>query len=235
MLTYKTYKNDEKEGELRLKTLIGIPCRGKVHTAFSASLLGMRRVGETHYDFKQSTMIFDGRNEIAVDAITSGADRVMMIDTDMTFKPDMMERMSARLDEGCEMVCGIFFRRVTPTAPVIFTKLQPPILADDGKTKIRQVVEYRKYPKDSLFPVEGCGFGAVMMTTDLIKDVWDHYGAAFAPTDWCGEDMAFCYRARQLGHLIWCDSSIKVGHIGDYEYNERTYLQQLKMAMEEKK
>ena len=220
---------------MRLKTLIGIPCRNKVHTAFSASLLGMRRVGETHFDFKQSTMIFDGRNEIAVDAITNGADRVMMIDTDMTFKPDMMERMSARLDEGCEMVCGIFFRRVTPTAPVIFTKLQPPIIADDGKTKIRQVVEYKNYPKDSLFPVEGCGFGAVMMTTDLIKDVWDHYGAAFAPTDWCGEDMAFCYRARQLGHLIWCDSSIKVGHIGDCEYNERTYLQQLKMAMEEMK
>lgn len=228
MLTYKTYKNDEKEGELRLKTLIGIPCRNKVHTAFCASLLGMHRVGETHYDFKQSTMIFDGRNEIFVDAITNGADRVMMIDTDMTFKPDLMERMSARLDEGCEMVCGIFFRRVTPTAPVIFKQLQPPIVDNNGK-KIKQVVEYKNYPKDSLFTVEGCGFGAVMMTTNLIKDVWDHYGAAFAPTDWCGEDMAFCHRARQLGHVIWCDSSIKVGHIGDCEYNEKTYLQQLKM------
>lgn len=32
------------------------------------------------------------------------------------------------------------------------------------------------------------------------------------------EDWAFCNRARQLGHKIWCDQSIILQHMGDYPY-----------------
>ncbi len=33
-----------------------------------------------------------------------------------------------------------------------------------------------------------------------------------------GEDMYFCMKARQAGFDIWIDSTIKVAHIGDYNY-----------------
>ena len=33
------------------------------------------------------------------------------------------------------------------------------------------------------------------------------------------EDWFFCHQARSLGFKIWMDSTIKLGHIGDYEYD----------------
>ena len=208
--------------------LIGIPCMDEVDTLFMGSLIGLKRNCDIHIDIKKGSLIFDARNEIAVDAITQGADRVLWLDSDMRFSGDLMERMSARIDQGCEMVCGIFFKRIIPTVPVIYTELAPPTVDAEGK-KTGHVVPYMDYPKDSLFEVNACGFGAVMMTTELIKAVWDAYRQPpFIPFDWCGEDMAFCYKARQLGRKIWCDSSIKVGHIGKMEFNEQTYLSQVK-------
>jgi hypothetical protein len=67
-----------------------------------------------------------------------------------------------------------------------------------------------------------------MMTMELVKAVWDTFGPAFHPLDWCGEDMAFCYKARQLGRKIWCDSSIKIGHLGQIEFGEETWKSQPK-------
>lgn len=198
----------------------------KVDTHFMASLLGMRRVGETHFDIKTCSLTHDARNEIAVDAITNDADRVLMIDSDMRFDPDMMERMSARLDEGYDMVCGLFFKRKLPTSPVIYSQLSPPDEDENGNI-VPHVVPYVKYPKNTLFEVDGCGFGAVMMTKQLIKDVWDEFGQPpFMPLEWCGEDMSFCYKVRMLNRKIWCDSSIRVGHMGQTEFNEDTYLAQ---------
>lgn len=209
-----------------MKTLIALPCMDNVDTMYHASLLGMRRVGAVNIDIKKGSMIFDARNEAAMDAITQEADRVLWIDTDMVFKNDMMERMSARLDHGCEMVCGLFFKRIIPTSPVIYKKLEPPTIDERGH-EVPGVIPYTDYPKDSLFEVEGCGFGAVMMTTELLIDVWNAFKQApFMPLDWCGEDMAFCYKVRQLGRKIWCDSSIKVGHMGKIEFNEQMWLNQ---------
>lgn len=32
------------------------------------------------------------------------------------------------------------------------------------------------------------------------------------------EDWYFCEKARKLGYSVWCDTAIKLGHIGPYEY-----------------
>lgn len=212
-----------------MKLLIGIPCMDKVDTLFMSSLLGMKRPADTelHFNIKKGSMIYDARNEIAIDAITQGADRVLWIDSDMRFSNDMLERLSARIDMGCEMVCGLFFKRVMPTAPVIYKQLDPPVKDAEGNI-VPHVVPFTDYPQDTLFEVEGCGFGAVMMTMELVKAVWDTFGPAFHPLDWCGEDMAFCYKARQLGRKIWCDSSIKIGHLGQMEFGEETWKSQPK-------
>ena len=37
------------------------------------------------------------------------------------------------------------------------------------------------------------------------------------------EDLSFCMRARDVGSEIYCDSRIKVGHIGQYTFSEEGY------------
>ena len=86
-----------------MKTMIAVPCMDTVPTRFMTSLLAMRKVGEPciHY-FEMSSLIYDARNKIARAAIKEKCERVLWLDSDMEFEPDLMERLSARIDEGRE-------------------------------------------------------------------------------------------------------------------------------------
>ena len=79
---------------------------------------------------------------------------------------------------------------------------------------------YKDYQKDSVFEVACCGFGAVMTTTQALYDVGHVYGNPFSPLNGIGEDFSFCIRATSLGKRIWCDSSVKLKHISQYEIGE---------------
>lgn len=205
-----------------MKTMIGIPCMDMIHTRFVSSLMGMKRVGETHINFKVSSMIYDSRNLICADAIEAGADRILWIDSDMRFDPDAMERLSADMDEtGAEYVCGIFFGRNEKCEPVIYKDIKPPAMIND--VPVNRLTRFDPYPKDSLFDIAGSGFGFVMTSVDLIRRVWNEFGPPFSQYPWCGEDLSFCYRVGQMGVRMLCDSRVKVGHLGQAEYNEKTY------------
>ena len=41
-----------------------------------------------------------------------------------------------------------------------------------------------------------------------------------------GEDLSFCGRASEVGAELWCDSTIKMGHVGLGTITEDIYLSQ---------
>lgn len=207
-----------------MKTLICIPCMDMVHAAFMKSLLGMRKVGQTRFTITCSSLIYDARNHMAKKAVTEGYDRVLWLDSDMDFEPDLMERLSARLDEGLDFVSGLYFTRKAPTRPVIFKECGY-FTGEDGEVT-PVALFYDEYPKDDLFKIQASGFGGVMMTTDLIKRVAEKFGLPFAPMLGFGEDLSFCGRVQQIGGEMWCDSSIKMGHVGLGTITEAVYLSQ---------
>jgi predicted O-methyltransferase YrrM len=43
-----------------------------------------------------------------------------------------------------------------------------------------------------------------------------------------GEDLAFCIRAKKAGFKIWCDPTIPLNHIGEQEFNSKTYYDWMK-------
>ena len=206
-----------------MKTLICIPCMDMVHTDFMKCLLGMRRVGETKITISCSSLIYDARNSMARRAVKEGFDRVLWLDSDMTFEPDLMERLSARLDEGRDYVSGLYFTRKAPVRPVLY-KTCGYYENEDGVRPM--AVWYDDYPRDDIFKVEATGFGGVMMTTDLIKRVADKFGLPFSPMLGFGEDLSFCGRVMQCGEEMWVDSTIKMGHVGLGTITESTYLSQ---------
>ena len=210
-----------------MKTLIAIPCMDHVATGFVTSLLGLRRVGECNCAMTQSSLIYDARNTLAMSAIDNGFDRVLWLDSDMRFDGDMMERLAKDMDDSAECVCGLYFKRRLPTGPVIYKRVD--IEQDDQQ--IKAIVEpYEDYPRNAPFEVKGMGFGAVMMNVDLLKRVTDKYGLPFSPMLGFGEDLTFCWRLQQLGVKMWCDSGVKVGHLGTIEYGEDMYTRQCEEA-----
>ena len=172
----------------------------------------------------QSSLIYDARNQLARKAVQEGFDRTLWLDSDMTFEPDFYNRLSARLDEGLEMVTGLYVTRKIPIQPVIYDKCG--YFEHDGGGIVPFASSYKDYPKDSLFKIEGCGFGGVMVSTALIKRVADKFGLPFSPMLGLGEDLSFCGRVAEVGGEIWCDSTIKMGHVGRAIFTENVYLTQ---------
>ena len=205
-----------------MRTLIAIPCMDMVHTDFMRSAVGMRHRGETQFTFSQASLVYDGRNLLANTAIDGDFDRVLWLDSDMIFEPDLEERLHEDLDKGLDLVSALYFTRKPPLRPVIYRDIALDI--SDGQ-QIPRADSYLDYPTGSVFPIAGCGFGAVMMTTALLREVRDRYGLPFSPILGFGEDLSFCRRVTELGRVMWCDSGIRCGHLGTAVYNEELYRQ----------
>lgn len=206
-----------------MKYLVAVPCMDMMQTQFVCSLVAMPLFKETEITFGANSLIYDTRNQLAEKAIQGGFDRVLWFDSDMTFKPDTAHRLAARLDEGIDFCTGLYMTRKKPIRPTLFKSIEvdPP-----------RAVFYDDYPKDSLFEIAACGFGGVMMNVDLLKRVGVKFGAPFSPILGLGEDLSFCIRLSMLGVKMYCDSSIKMGHVGYHEITENTFFERLKNEQE---
>ena len=190
-----------------MKILVAIPCMDQVPAPFCNSLALLQKAGDCTLMMKSGSLIYTSRNALATAAIHTEADLVFWLDSDMVFKPDVLLRMLKTLQENnLDMLSGLYFRRVPPYSPVLFDQLE--INGVEAKYS-----EFQSIP-DGLFEVGACGFGCVLMKTDVFFDVHAKFGNMFAPIGNNGEDVAFCWRARQCGYKIYCDPSIICGHVG---------------------
>lgn len=208
-----------------MKTLIAIPCMDTVPIGFMTSLINLRKSEDTSYAVRQNTLIYDSRNILTAQAIQGGYDRILWLDSDMCFEPDLLERLTKDMDEGREFVTGLCFKRRRPVKPTIYKSLtyqtEPEIRAN--------AVCYEDYPQDEVFTVAGSGFAAALVKVDVLKKAWEKYGPPFNPLIQMGEDLSCCYRLTQMGFRMYCDSGIRVGHIGQEVYDERMYQNEQKI------
>ena len=183
-----------------MKTMIAIPAMEQMHSWTAQCLANLRHVGEckTEYIIRQQ-----------VDA--EGYDRILWIDSDMSFEADLLERLSTDLEQGWDAVTGLYFKRTFPLEPVIYDAI------DTEKPEART---FWNYPQDSLFPIAGCGFGGVLTKTEILRDLKE---PPFLPFLHLSEDLSFCVRMAEQGRRIACDSRIKLGHLGTIVYSEKLY------------
>lgn len=208
-----------------MKIMIATPCMDSVPTAFCQCILHLDKPAGTTAMLHPNSLVYDSRNLMALSAIEMGVDRIMWFDSDMVFTPNTLKQLSADMDEiGCDMVTGVYTKRIIPYTPVIYRELNEPTIDANGRPEAH-IKPYLDYPVNSIFPVEGCGFGCVMTSVALVKRVIDKFTSAFLPYLWAGEDLSFCYKVKQLGEKIYCDSRIKCGHVGQFVYSPDAYEQ----------
>ena len=209
-----------------MKVLIGIPCLSMVHTQFMASLLELRKPQGTKIAIESDSLTYFARNTIALKAIKGDYDYVFYVDSDMTFKPDILENLlrdaeSLRLD----VIGALCFRRQIPTRPVISKEMTLEQTENGFKSHEEP---YIYYPENAIVKVDAIGFGACLVSTKVLKRITRAYKTApFTPLPTLGEDYSFCYRARECGHDIFCDTSVKCGHIGTWIYDEDLFKNQV--------
>ena len=200
-----------------MRTMIAVPCMDMVHTLFMASMISLRKPEGTEVAIASCSLVYQARHTLAMKAMNERFDRVLWLDSDMNFGPDLLERLSADMDTGLEFVSGLYFTRKKPVIPCVYEVCHP-VTDANGETK--PGLECCREIPEGLFEIEGCGFGAVMMTTDLIRRAGP---IPFYPTDGFGEDLTFCRHARDAGAKLYCDGRIALDHIGISLINRQTY------------
>ena len=194
-----------------MKTMIAIPAMDQMHTWTVQCLENLERVGECKAEFVIRMQVATARNILAQKAIEGGFDRVLWIDSDMAFDPDMMKRLSDDLDQGFDAVTGLYFSRSLPVKPIIYKSID---------TETPEAEAYTDYPPDALFPIAGCGFGGLLMRTEALV----HYDdPPFLPFPHMSEDLSFCVRMAEKGYRLGCDSRVKLGHLGMIVFSEKLY------------
>ena len=191
-----------------MKVFVAIPSLDTIPALFCQSLALLQRSGDTIVGFQVGSLVYNARNELARQAIKSEADWVLWLDSDMVFEPDLLKKMLKVCEENdIDFLTGLCFRRKPPYTPTLFDRLDK-MEHGASYTTIMSVPEGR-------FKVGGCGFAGVLMSTDVLLSVAARFGGRmFDPLEGFGEDVSFCWRARQCGYEIWCDSDIELGHVG---------------------
>jgi GT2 family glycosyltransferase len=206
------------------RIMVGIPTVHDVAAPFFTSVLGLEYQPEQAYSYnvKTGSLIYSARNQIALDAIEGGFDYLVFLDSDMVLASDTLVKLLKDIEpNGIEFVSGLYFTRHMPVEPVLLSRLE---WSQDENGAHDDSEVCRTYLRDDLFEVAGAGMGCCIMRVDMITDITVAFKQGpFDPLPRLSEDYAFCWRARQIGKKLWCDSGIRPGHCGTYIYTEHDW------------
>ena len=187
-----------------MKLLIGIPTLDYVNSEFMKCLIDLvirlKNDGiQFEVDIESGTLVYMARERIAKKAVNENFTHVLWLDSDMVFNSDILDDL---MFSGKDFVTGIYQARRKGYGSVIFKSID-----------LQHVERFEKYPTET-FEIEGCGFGCVLTATHILKAVLLNKETCFTPILQYGEDIAFCFRCREMGYKLYCEPSVVCGHIG---------------------
>ena len=162
-----------------------------------------------------------GRNKVVQEFMKTKLEWLLWIDTDMAFQPREFDLVTESADpEERPIVSGLYYS--VERKPVAFWNNLHPA---DGMVHADPIPEPES---DGLIPVEGVGFGFVVVHRSVFERVAEAFGPLHPHRPWfdCSdfgpyqeppsEDLSFCHRARALDIPIYVHTGARVGHIKNY-------------------
>ena len=197
-----------------MKLILACPTYGPIDPAAVKSVrVAMMHASNNGHtwlgDSSPDRMIFAAaRNAIAKEACGSEADAVFWCDSDVLLPVWAITRLAA-YDK--DFITGVYFQRHAPHWPLIAQY-----------NRKRDTFQWLvKWDTDMLYPIDGCGFGCVLTSVQMLKDIQ----TKCEPSDdrespWFNyrkfsEDLDFCMRAMKAGYQLWVDSGVLCGHLAD--------------------
>ena len=184
-----------------MKLLIAVPTYGNVPVEFMESLIGlMDRLRQIDVDYelkiKNWTMVYKARDFLAQYAMDNDFTNVLWFDSDMVFAPDVFERLC---EYDAPFIVASYAARQYPFSLVAFKDIS--------------MVGYPRAKLGETCVVDACGFGCVLMDTEVLRAVSKRFNSCFQPNGSMGEDVAFCNKADSVGYKV-LHVPVSVGHIG---------------------
>lgn len=163
------------------------------------------------------TNIFAGRNKLCKSAIENKCDWLLMIDSDMTFPADSFKQI---FRHGKDIISALAFKKSYPYTPVIARKTNK-----DQEYSTYGIIG--NWVDNALLKIDGVGTAFLLINMDIIRKMeepWFFHEWLPKTKTILGSDYYFCAKAQNLGHDIWVDTSLKIGHTGTYNYGFADYL-----------
>lgn len=204
-----------------------------------AAVPSLRRiVGE--FDHESSANVSLARCKIVREFLAHPAkpDWLWMVDSDMTFPEDILDRLLAAADpKERPIVGGLCFgvRPLQVDGHDVFSEcLSTPLelfptvfsLDDDGR-----MVHHFDYPENATFAVNSTGAACLLVHRSVLAD--PRWTADGHPLPWfresvlhgqvCSEDHFFCLRAGSLGFPVHINTAARTGHVKTFVADEDLY------------
>ena len=154
---------------------------------------------QTHFQYFYGYQVDQIRNLIA--SWSAKYDYLFSVDSDISFQPDTLKKL---LSHNKDIVSGMYIQR-KPGHHILE-------LYRNGRN-----IPYGDIKGLGLVEIDGCGFGCVLVNSDVIRAMeYPHfvYKSAIDHANTVSEDNYFCSKAKQQGFKIWADTSIQCGHHG---------------------
>lgn len=203
-----------------MKCTIALPTNRGINPLTMESVLKL--IARGGYDFhlivpEHGYTIAEQRNYTAVQACNNKSDYLLMIDDDMVFPPDTLDRLLANKKD----ICGVAYhsRGGTVKTKLVENDIMSIAETDKGHYINLETNTDPKY-KDT-FECYATGTGIILIKCEVfykIKRPWFEF--TYHENGKCkeGEDWNFCFAAKDAGFKIWTDPKISVGHIGEAVY-----------------
>jgi len=210
--------------------------------------------GGAHLPVLSGAQITKGRNKHVREFLAINADRredekvdwLLILDDDMTFEPDLLERLIGEAHPvERPIVGGLCFAFMLDNA----RKFWPTLYAyEQGSERLRRLT---MYPDDSLIQIAATGAACLLVHRTVLEKMAERYPPPwpwFAETpfyergedgkpiletgDAYSEDITFCLRAQACGFPIYVHTGIKLGHVKTFEADEEAFIAE-SMALRE--
>lgn len=188
----------------RIKLALGITYYQSMHVKTAMSLITALR--EWPYDvqacLKSSSYLHWNRESIVQMAKNIKATHLWFVDTDVIFETDGLKKL---VMSDKDIIGGSYNQRQNPPRPVV--KYQE---SDGSYTDLTLETMPKRPFRCAVVPT---GFMLIRMAA--LDGIDPPYFETVAPV---GDDVFFCQKLRAAGREIWCDPTIKIGHVGEAIY-----------------
>ena len=199
-----------------------VPVGGHIDPACEDGLRQLETQGYTVRRVRGFPQVDVARCQIATDALADGFDELLWIDSDVAFDPAAVARLrSHRLP----IVCGIYAKKsrrefacsfLPGTERITFGpegRLVEILYAGFGFVLTHRSV-YEKIERQLQLPRCNQNFAQLLVPYFMPMIIPQAAGNWYL-----GEDYAFCERARQCGYQVMVDTSIRLWHMGSYQFS----------------
>lgn len=178
---------------------------------------GTGRIGARLARFSGAN-VSHGRNQIVGMFLDTEHEWLLTLDTDIQFPADLVERLLEQADATERpVVAGLYFGSSEGQLwPLLYQFADAP----DQPSGV-QTMRLGEYPKE-LMQVVATGAGCMLIHRSVLEEMRDaafdeafpyYQETGYINGKVTGEDVTFCLRVQKLGHPVYVDTRIELGHV----------------------